>query len=231
MAARHCFEQEALFIVNHSTSLTIPAGDQLQTLSDHFSHQIARRPHDLKSHIHRIHLYIDARCSDGISGALQDLFIALGENGRELRERMLAHCYFFLDQECLEIFNHCLAEGMSDSSPRKLSNLSILHKGVDAPLVSHDRQSCRRYGPEDALDMALELLRNGEFQHAIHRLIEAIKSEPWRQDLHITLLDVYRHHGDAETFIPTYLFLSASNNPYIEHWEPLVEHFERGISQ
>lgn len=226
LAANHTgfCEEEALFIADSSHALNIPAGECLQSLSDHFSHQVARTPQNLHNHIRRIHLYLQARCGKCVAGALQDLFIALGEKGFTLRQRMLNVASPLLPERLRMVFEDYMESGMTPKVPGKLSTLSLLHSGIrnDELPGSITGQG----GRLDPIDRATVLLKSDDPRQAIHLLIESIHAEPWREDLQNCLLAIFREYGDEGSFTSTYLFLSASNSPYLEKWEALQARFE-----
>ena len=79
------------------------------------SHQVKESPSDLKRHVQRILFCIDSNLTESVSGALQDLFITLDDNGMDLQVRMFGLVSPIIDYSERAYFHQWLSEG-SDSN-------------------------------------------------------------------------------------------------------------------
>ncbi|PID46863.1 MAG: hypothetical protein CSB47_01895 [Proteobacteria bacterium] len=83
----------------------------------HFNLSIKAQPEDYKQHSQRILFALQSGLNKFLSGALQDLFIASGENAHSLRNRMYKLVLPLLDQNDREYFHEWLAHGSDKTLP------------------------------------------------------------------------------------------------------------------
>lgn len=81
---------DAVFFVGQGHTLGLPAWYPVARMEDHLVQCLLRNPHDLTCHVRRVHLWLNQPGFDGLAAALTDLFLVLGPNGTDLRQRLLA---------------------------------------------------------------------------------------------------------------------------------------------
>ncbi len=83
---------ETAFRVDANQSLNVKARHWEKRALHHLVQKIIRDPNDLHAHIQRINLNCKLDNTKGVFGALVDLYIALGQDGHELRTRLVKKC-------------------------------------------------------------------------------------------------------------------------------------------
>lgn len=78
---------------------------------------IKGQPGNYKQHSQRILFALESGFNQFLPGALQDLFIALGKNGRPLRSRMYTLVLPLIDQNDREYFHEWLAHDSDETLP------------------------------------------------------------------------------------------------------------------
>lgn len=124
----------SVLIVNGSD-----AGNEQLQLWRFLSHHIRRYPYDLRAHVQRILLTGQENLLNRMGGSLLDLFLALGDSGRMLRERMLTECREQLEEATYERFAGWLDEGVTDRESGWLRG-SMLATGEVPPVRKLLRQ-------------------------------------------------------------------------------------------
>lgn len=95
---------------------------------------IKGQPNQFQQHTQRILFAIQNNLHQYLSGSLQDLFIALGQNGRPLRERMHSLVVPLIDHNDREYFHEWLAHN---------SDLTLgFHRFPGSVLISLSSQTC-----------------------------------------------------------------------------------------
>ena len=94
-----------------------------------FAARSARTPENLLNHVQRIMHHIQQKNSEGVYGALMDLFIALKNHGPDLRERMLKYARPLLQKEQYDSLHQLLNEDASRLETLPPVNCSMLCKG------------------------------------------------------------------------------------------------------
>jgi hypothetical protein len=167
-------------------------------LAEHLAHAIAATPTDLLRHTQRIFFYFDRNDSDGLFAALLDLFIALGNSGSPLRERLLIGSRTHLLDEHFAVLSSWLEEGIpceeKDLPPHAKSILSRGITGVrELVKVSDDSLDSTR----DPLVEAREHMEYFQINEARGLLEAAIFENPEREELHTELVQLYQATRDA----------------------------------
>ena len=138
------------------------------------SHHIRRYPLDLRAHTQRVLLAQQAELSDRLAGSLQDVFLALGNAGHLLRERLLELVKSSLNTEDQAFFSTWLHDGkLQDGREQQWRKGSLLCSGQDIKpqrLVDIERSqvtasytnvmdevfACLEYGQVDVAQQLLE---------------------------------------------------------------------------
>ncbi len=200
--------------------------------TNYLAHSVARNPGCLLTHVQRIILHVKRKESDGVQGALLDLFIVLGTQGTQLRKRMLKLAKPLLDQKTSEFFITNFTRTITATDVLPVSAHSVLTKAVSGTTelvkeIAEDIQIQDR----DPLQEAHECLEFGLVDEAQRILEEAILEQPTRAEIHHDLLEIYKYTVDKENFNTIRARLESINNPFAQLWENMVASFEGADNQ
>ena len=140
----------------------------------YLSHHIRRYPLDLRAHTQRILLAKEPELADRLTGSLQDAFLALGNAGHLLKERLFALVSSDLNEEDKVFFTHWLHEGLDAGLEHTWHKGSLLCSGQELQpvrLVDIKRtQETARYA--NVMDEVFACLEYGQVETA-QQLLEA----------------------------------------------------------
>lgn len=161
----------------------------------HLTAAVSRNPKDLESHTRRVLLAAQVPLSDRLFGALLDVFLALGPNGRHLREQLLDRAASHLDPDDQLFFRHCLAEGLRPDAQLPNAPGSVLDPAIIgiSRLVEKQRVAVAEVG---VLEQAISLLDDGDLDGAKQLLEGALLSNPTDVAIANELLLIYKHSRD-----------------------------------
>jgi hypothetical protein len=156
---------------------------------------VSRDPKDLEAHTRRVLLAAQVPLSDRLFGALLDVFLALGPNGRHLREQLLDRAALHLDPDDQLFFRHCLAEGLRPDAQLPSTPGSVLDPAImgTSRLVEKQRVAVAEVG---VLEQAISLLDDGDLDGAKQLLEDALLSNPTDVAVANELLLIYKHSRD-----------------------------------
>ncbi|MFC1749178.1 FimV family protein [Pseudomonadota bacterium] len=190
------------------------------------THRVTCNSKDLVVHVHRVVAHYHAGCSDGLYGALLDLYITLGSKGFALRKRMYEKFAPYLKSEHRAALRKGLQSGLkaednvpdSHVSRFKHPNLGntylIEKKGDDVVRVDFD-----------ALDEARDLIDSGFIDEARMLLEEILTSQPECEETNKELLDIYKYTKNKEAFFATRERFNGLTLALDDAWEELAEKF------
>ncbi len=175
--------------------LTAPAAGVV-----YLGHRILENPSDLRSHVQRILLLIDAEMESDLQGALADLFIALGDKGGALKQRLLGLAAPHLSRTAAAFFRQRLEAGLKpwDTAVSRI-RASLLSLGY-----SGSHEVVRRLAPgavagyADVLAEARDYLEYGQIDAAREVLEQALRRDPGDAAIAAELLEIYRSTRDED---------------------------------
>ena len=176
-----------------------PENDSLKAWR-YYSHHIARFPLDLRAHAQRLFLGIDNDMKNLLAGAIQDLFIALGESGSALRQKMLEIAKPKLESNDAIYFEKWLTNGERVEFSHKLG--SVLDNGLPGKpqkLVtpSHSpEETATSY--DNIIDEARACLEYGQVEEAQKLLEEELQRNSSNDDIAQELLNIYQYTRDTD---------------------------------
>lgn len=187
-------------------------------LADYLEQRIAAEPSHLLHHIRRIALQYGLDRPEALYGALIDLFLVLGSEGRALRRRMTHGCR---DRLLPEHYTHLTR--WLDGSPLSAEAIPPLHSslfglGMGGNLQLVDVREVADPDTRDALIEARECIEYSQIDEARQILETAALAHPGRADLQWELLDLYRAQRDASHFLKLYPTFATDDNPLAEDW-------------
>lgn len=163
----------------------------------YLAHRIARDPSNLRAHVQRILLWIEAGHPGETYAALLDLFVALGPHGGALRERMLRAARAVLPHDGAQFLMKSRSGGLSGREPHPPAPGSMLSRGVTGALALVSRVHDTAGVALDPIREADDYIAEGNVGAARTTLEEALAAEPTRPDLAGALLDIYRRTRDV----------------------------------
>jgi len=226
LAGRH-FEDdefiEACFL-DSGQWIMFPAIAYAHKVSEYLTHRISRRPLDLISHTQRIRLCYELRDADGTYGALLDLFIALGDKGLALRQRLLRHSARMLTLEHYKTLFAALKHKINASDHLPASHSAVLSAGIagkPAALVRQHQGSMHDVD-EEPLQIAQDLLNSGQIVQAQSILKLALLANPQSDDISLELLQIYRHTHNRSACIQLLRELGGAPLAVQDQWAELI---------
>ncbi|MES9905022.1 MAG: hypothetical protein ABW168_20390 [Sedimenticola sp.] len=223
------------FVLDHWHRLKAPRLVDRGRLISYFAHQIARKPSDLLSHTRRVLFHISLKDSEGVYGALLDLYLVLGAKGEALRERMLEKADGYLSDEQKRLFSSHQQSGLFRSQPLPPSSTSILGNFFTgtSQLVIRETGASATLGEDEFAELegtvlaeARELLVYGHVDQAQQILEEAVLADPMDPDLNGELLEVYRYKGSYDDLLQMRGLLAGQVTALPELWQEVAEHLQ-----
>jgi len=191
----------------------------------HLEQRIARNPRDLLSHVRRVYL-ADALCdADAITGALADLFLVLGRQGRPLRRRMLNLAGAQLTTEQFGFFVAHLEHGLDENEAIPDISQSRLSKRVIGTTRIVFRSDSDALETDDPVKLARDSIANGNFDIAQAVLEGALESDPGNKAVSEELLQLYNDRNLRRSFSNTYTALLGRQLACRHRWNKLAQRF------
>ena len=194
----------------------------------HLVARIARDPLDLRAHLQRLSLTLDAGAEDPsemIFAALLDLFLALGDKGRELREAVLKMARPQLQHADYSFLAQHLSNGLQRMDVLPMTTTSILDRAVfgNSHLVERQRAEAGTevLNPDSALDIAAMHLENGDRKSAVAVLEAALLSDFTNAAVAADLLEIYRRSRDTTSFLAMKQRLEKMGMSLAAEWNEL----------
>ncbi|HLF98323.1 MAG TPA: hypothetical protein VI457_14375 [Methylococcaceae bacterium] len=210
--------EEWAFRVDGMRALRPVGLSEAPELSDYLEQRIAAEPSHLLHHIRRIALAYQLDRPESLYGALIDLFLVLGTDGRALRRRMTEGARARLLPEHHAHLTRWLQDSTlsAESVPPLRSSLFGLGMGEMLHLV--ETREISDPDTRDPLVEARECIEYSQIDEARQILESALAAQPERADLQWELLDLYRAQRDASHFLKLYTTFATDENPLAEDW-------------
>lgn len=186
---------DPMFVFARAGRLDCPSGMDVQDAWRHFSMQIARDPLDIEAHARRVLLASRPPMTDRAFGALVDLFLALGDNGRSLRRQLLEQASAWLDPDDAHFLRLHLDTRLSRGAQLPTQRWSVLDTAVVGSLGMVGLQR-REVAQETPFQQAMSLLEYGDLAGARGMLEAALLEEPDNEEVNRELLAIYQHSRD-----------------------------------
>ncbi len=216
---------ETAFLVGQC-GLHFETQDRVRELKAHFSHAVMRTPGDLRLHVQRLLLHADTH-DPAILGALCDLYQVLKDRGAPLRRRMLALARPLLCRIDHQALRQRLEKGAQVHAPTpSRTQEAVLDAGITGTTRLIDKRSPQQLPGEDPLDSARQQLEYGQAELARETLERAVLMDPARLDLHLALLEIYRHLRDRHHVEAVWQSLQGIHNPAATEWRRLLNQLE-----
>ncbi len=191
----------------------------------HLEQRISRNPRDLLSHVRRFYLADALGDLDAITGALTDLFLVLGQQGRQLRGRLLKLAGYKLTAEQRQFFDNHLERGLDSNEPIPQFAQSRLSKRVSGTTRIVSRVKEDASSSIDPVQLARESISKGRYDVAQAVLEGALETDPGDRDVCAALLDLYSSRGLRRDFDKTYTTLLGRQLACRDRWDDLARRF------
>jgi len=171
----------------------------------HLARKIERNPRDLHSHTQRILMNFGSGRKDACYGALIDLFIALGNKGRALKQTLLHQVNELLESQQGQFLKSRLESGISPDEQLLNADFSRLSQGYSGCrdvviLIDEDDQRDHMTAPQ----VAQKKLEEGKVNEACRVLEQVLNTDPGDAEICHQLLNIYREHQLPQQFHSTY---------------------------
>ena len=167
------FPIEPLFLTAKG-QLRLDARGWTDKAKAYFAHAVSKHPAALRAHVQRIELYA-ATSDPAILGALCDLFLVLGENGKPLRRRMLALARPILSTRDHHALHQQLEAGHCDPAfLHSRSASSVLCRGITGVTQLITKQESPGGEHRDPLERARRQMESGQTESARKTLERAL---------------------------------------------------------
>lgn len=199
-------------------------GDRFDTLNArrYLTSRVARDHLDLRAHLQRIYLVLDDDTrEDLLFGALLDLFLALGDKGRELREATLELARPRLDSDDHAFLAAHLDRGLQRLDVLPIASGSILDHALFGNSHLVERQRAELLMDADTVDIAIMHLEHGDVDAARTLLEEALVKDPSQSAVETELLEIYRRTRDEAGFLSMRKQLQAKGATLSADWNEL----------
>lgn len=164
----------------------------------HYGYHIGRYPQDLRAHVQRLLTGIDAGLKDRLPGALQDLFLSIGDNGFSLRETMLELSKASLTVDDASFFETWLMSGRPENLQwREGSVLTDSFSHMDKLVVPEKDES--ETGYLTVIDEVQSYLEYGQIDAAQQLLETELEKTPADIQLAQELLNIYLYTRDKDS--------------------------------
>ena len=184
------------------------------------------QPKNFQLHSERILFALESGLNQFLAGALQDLFIALGSQGRPLRSRMFSLVLPLIDQHDREYFHEWLAHN-SDSTLscyRALGSV-LVSQSCDKSTSSEESDPfvAKTTGP--LIERSRYAIANGRVEDAQALLTKEIHNAKGKPDISLveellSLLAATRQKETLETFASS---LMQQKFKLSKHWKQVLE--------
>lgn len=191
---------------------------------EYYSHQITRFPLDLRAHAQRLFLLLDSNMGGLLAGAIQDLFIALGEKGTELRKQMLELVKSSLATKDIAYFEAWLSTGERQDFEYKAG--SVLDQGIPCKaqkLVTPVQTEEEPIHYDNAIEEAQACLEYGQVEEAQKILEDELTRDVHNADVAQELLNIYQYIRDPEAFGATTEKLLTAGVELSDDWKQVQE--------
>ncbi len=207
---------DAVFFFSRNGNLTRRPDGWADKVTAFLAWQVSRKPSNLRSHVQRIELHIELNDAEGVYGALLDLYIAVGEQGRSLKERLLEKARPILNDKRFEVLNGRLNTGINATDPLFLSPNCMLSKGLIGTnnLIGAEDNNRDKELAADPRDEAQTYLEYGQIEEAQALLEQALNFQPWRKDIYADLVEIYKATRDKSRHLNTVLKLEENGYDY-----------------
>lgn len=190
------------FSIAGDRGLVLKRLDDLGSGARYLGYRIVDKPNDLRAHVQRILLYLGLNDEPGVRGSLIDLFIALGDKGSALKQRMLGFAAPALSRTAVAFMRKNIDKGFQPwdnaIASTRTSLLSMGYIGVRQLVLVRQKAGITagpetRANPEHPLAQAQSQLEYGQLEHAVATLEEALRNDPTDKDVADLLDELYQH--------------------------------------
>lgn len=163
----------------------------------HLAHHVGRYPLDLRAQVQRV---LMNKSQDSLAGVLQDLFIALKDNGLKLRNMVYQQVRENLSESQQQYFENWLANGFERGYDDRFLSGSVLATGLlqkSSPLLSLTPRQQSSY--ESYYQEAVDCLEYGQLEVAQELLEQEMLNPEGDPRTEEELLRVYSYSKDYES--------------------------------
>lgn len=189
---------DTVFTYSRAGQLEVSYGGDPLAAWRHFSSLVARDPLDIEAQVRRVLLTVrQSGLRDRAFGALLDLFLALGPQGRELRRLMLDAARGAIEPDEFRFLQAHLDDGLARNALLPAGTGAVLDAAVlgSAHAVQHERVAAPA---ASRVDEAISLLDHGDLPGARRLLEDVLLDDPLDEVATRELLAIYHHSRDSE---------------------------------
>jgi hypothetical protein len=188
------------FKLASATDLRIEGAWSARDAWRYISNEVLRDPLNLRKHVQRIYIAYDSDDNELLFGGLVDLWIALKDNGRDLREAMLDIARLKLADDQLAFLSKALANGLDSKQALPLASGSVLDQGYIGTAEVIRRELVAAATVADPVAEAMALLEEGHVYPAREILEETVLADPSNQAAEAQLVEIFWRSRDETGF-------------------------------
>ncbi len=166
----------------------------------YLGHRILQRPGDIKSHVQCILLLIQHADGALLYGALVDLFIALGDKGQALKQRMLELAAPQLNRTSQVFLQRHVADGVNacDAAIERVRSALLRAATCGGEPLVRRHSTAEGAQEQSPLQEAQEFIQHGQLELALDTLERALLDDPNQEEIAGELFDLYQRMGATE---------------------------------
>lgn len=211
------YKLPAIFSLDNLKSLQLSPEYSTDANRRHLAHHVKRYPLDLRVQVQRILINQER---GHLSGALQDLFIALKNNGLKIRQMVYDHVSEHLPQDEQAFFSKWLEDGYDEIHSERFIEGSVLAAGLASKglplltLVARESSSYTSHYQE-----AIDCLEYGQLEVAQELLEQEMLNPEGDSRAEKELLQVYSYTKDDESKARLLALLTEQGRELSPDWK------------
>ncbi len=217
--ASNVYKLPAIFSLENLKDLQLSEDYSTNSNRRYLAHHVKRYPLDLRVQVQRVLMSKD---EDNLPGVLQDLFIALKDDGLKLRQMLFTQVQQYLPQAEQDYFSNWLDKGYEQGHTDRFILGSVLATGLASknisllsePLVAKESSSYESHYQE-----AVDCIEYGQLEDAQELLEQEMLNPEGDTRTEEELLRVYSYTKDYESRDRLLALLVAQDRELSPDWK------------
>ena len=215
--ASDVYQLPAIFSLDNLKDLRLSSAKTNSESRRYLAHHVKRYPLDLRVQVQRV---LANKDQEHLAGALQDLFIALKDNGLKLRQMIYDEVREGLSANDDKYFSDCLVNGFEQSNSDRFVAGSVLTLGLTSkgmPLLTAITRESSSYTSH--YQEAIDCLEYGQLEVAQELLESEMLNPEGDPRTEEELLRVYSYTKDVESKARLLALLTEQGRELSPDWK------------